>query len=179
MNSNWSYGLETAKFSFDVCDLDLWPPTLTFCMDIIFVTGNIFWKFHDDTMTGTLRKKCDRQTDGQTDRLKCSYNCLVAANNRAPLLSYIKLCASFHRHMWIQTGVAVRKLLNWFLTFVTLTFDLWPRSFAWISLLSLVISPENFMIRGWEHGEKGVTDRWTDGQTDGLKEVFLELLGRS
>ena len=25
--------------------------------------------------------------------------------NRAPLLCYFKLCASFHYHMWIQTGV--------------------------------------------------------------------------
>ena len=30
-------------------------------------------------------------------------------NNRAPLLYYVKLCASFHIHWWIQTGVTVRK----------------------------------------------------------------------
>ena len=30
-------------------------------------------------------------------------------NNRAPLLYYIKLCASFQIHWWIQTGVTVRK----------------------------------------------------------------------
>ena len=30
-------------------------------------------------------------------------------NNRAPLLYYIKLCASFQIHRWIQTGVTVRK----------------------------------------------------------------------
>ena len=46
--------------------------------------------------------------------------------NRAAFLSHIKLCASFHRHMLIQTGVTVRKLLNWVLTAVTFTFDLWP-----------------------------------------------------
>ena len=33
-------------------------------------------------------------------------------NNRAPLLCYIKLCASFHSHPWIQTGVTVRKRLS-------------------------------------------------------------------
>ena len=32
-------------------------------------------------------------------------------NNRAPLLSNIKLYVSFHHHMWIQTGVTVRKRL--------------------------------------------------------------------
>ena len=70
--------------------------------------------------------------------------------------------------MWIQTGVTVRKRLSWVVTSVTLTFDLWPWPFAWTSLLSLVITPENFMmIRWWEHSQKGVTDRRTDGQTDG------------
>ena len=39
---------------FDLCDLDLRPLTLTFCMDITFVNGNHFWKFHDDTMRETL-----------------------------------------------------------------------------------------------------------------------------
>ena len=84
-------------------------------------------------------------------------------NNRAPLLSNIKLCPSFHHQMWIQTGVTVRKRLDWVLTSVTLTFALWPLTFAWTSLLSLVITPENFMmIWWWEHSEKGVTDTPTD-----------------
>ena len=92
-------------------------------------------------------------------------------NNRAPLLSIIKLCASFHHHMWIQTGVTVRKRLSWVVTSVTLTFDLWPWPFAWTLPWSLVINPENYMIiRWWEHSQKGVTDRQTDGQTDGQTE---------
>ena len=52
MNPNSSYSPETDKLGFDLCDLDLWPLTLTFCMDITFVNGNNSWKFHDDTMTG-------------------------------------------------------------------------------------------------------------------------------
>ena len=88
-------------------------------------------------------------------------------NNRAPLLSIVKLYASFHHHTWIQSGVAVRKRLSWVVTSVTLTFDLWPWPFAWTSLLSLVITPENFMmIRWWEHSQKGVTDRQTDRRMD-------------
>ena len=46
-------------------------------------------------------------------------------NNRAPLLTNIKLCAPFH-HMGIQTVGTNRKRLNWVFTSVTLTFDLWP-----------------------------------------------------
>ena len=109
---------------------------------------------------------------------------MTLKNNRAPLLSIIKLYASSHHHMWIQTGVTVRKRWSWVVTSVTLTFDLWPWPFAWTSLLSLVITPENFMMVGWwEHSQKGVTDRRTnrrtDGQTDGRTEPFIELLGRS
>ena len=92
---------------------------------------------------------------------------MTLKNNRAPLLCCFQLCAWFHCHMWIQTGVRVRKRLSWVLTSVTLTFDLWPWPFAWTSLLSMVIIPENFMmIQWWEHGEKGVTDGQTDGRTD-------------
>ena len=96
---------------------------------------------------------------------------MTLKNNRAPLLSDIKLYASFHYHMSIPTGVTVRKRLSWVVTSVTLTFDLWPWPFAWTSLWSLVITPENFMmIRWWEHSQKGVTDRQTDGRTDGQTE---------
>ena len=45
-------------------------------------------------------------------------------------------------------------------------FDLWPWPwpFVWTSLQSMVITPENFMmIQWWEHNEKGVMDRQTDG----------------
>ena len=51
--------------------------------------------------------------------------------NRAPLLYYIKLCASFKSHLWIQTGITVRKhpirvKIVDFLTHVTLKFNGWP-----------------------------------------------------
>ena len=52
-------------------------------------------------------------------------------NNRAPLHFSFKLCASFHSHWWIQTGVTVRKRSIWFkigIFFrVTLKFDEWPK----------------------------------------------------
>ena len=98
---------------------------------------------------------------------------MTLKNNRAPLLSNIKLYASFYHHMGIQTGVTVRKRLSWVVTSVTLTFDLWPWPFAWTLLWSLVITPENFvMIRWWEHSQKGVTDRRTDGR---LRRIWSQL----
>ena len=56
---------------------------------------------------------------------------MTLKNNRAPLLYYFKLCASFRSHWWIQTGVTVRKRPIWvkihdFFSRVTLKFDGWP-----------------------------------------------------
>ena len=45
---------------FDLCDLDLWALTLTFSMDIPSVSGDYYWKFHDDIVRETLRKRCER-----------------------------------------------------------------------------------------------------------------------
>ena len=52
-------------------------------------------------------------------------------NNRAHLLYYIKLCASFQIHQWIETEVTVQKRsigvkIGDFLSCVTLKFDGWP-----------------------------------------------------
>ena len=38
---------------------------------------------------------------------------MTLKNNRAPLLSCFKFCASFHSHQWIQTRVTVRKRPIW------------------------------------------------------------------
>ena len=56
---------------------------------------------------------------------------MTLKNNRAPLLCYIKLCASFQSHRLIQTGVTVRKCsirvqIGDFLSRVTLKFERWP-----------------------------------------------------
>ena len=56
---------------------------------------------------------------------------MTSENNRAPLIYYIKLCASFQIHRWIQTEVTVRKRsirvkISNFLSRVTFKFDGWP-----------------------------------------------------
>ena len=57
--------------------------------------------------------------------------CMTSKNKRAPLLYYIKLCASFQIHWWIETEVTVQKRSIWvkirnFLSRVTLKFEGWP-----------------------------------------------------
>ena len=63
----------------------------------------------------------------------CNFSNLMndLKNNKALLLYYIKLCASFQIHRWIQTGVTVRKYsiqvrIADFLSCVTLKFYGWP-----------------------------------------------------
>ena len=56
---------------------------------------------------------------------------ITSKNNRALLLYYVKLCASFQIHWWIQTGFTVHKRSIWveigdMLSCVTLKFDGWP-----------------------------------------------------
>ena len=62
-----------------------WPLTLTFCMGITFVNSNHSWNVHDNTMTGTLSKRCDRQSDGQTDGMNI---CKAAGSQLKILVSH-------------------------------------------------------------------------------------------
>ena len=49
---------------------------------------------------------------------------MTPKNNRAPLLCYFKLFASFRSHWWIQTGVTVRKRLIWVI--IDAFWAVWP-----------------------------------------------------
>ena len=55
---------------------------------------------------------------------------MTSKNNRALLLYYVKLCASFQIHWWIQTGFvqkhSIRVEIGDMLSHVTLKFDGWP-----------------------------------------------------
>ena len=56
---------------------------------------------------------------------------MASKNHRAPLPHYIKLCASFQSHQWIESGATVQKRsirvkIGDFLSRVTLKFDGWP-----------------------------------------------------
>ena len=78
--------------------------------------------------------------------------------NKAPLLCHFKFYASFHSHLWIQIGVLDWKCPNWGkICFHLCNLDLWPWPFAWTSLLSRVITHENFMMIRLE--KHCVTDR--------------------
>ena len=106
---------------------------------------------------------------------------MTLKNNRTPLLSNITLFASFYHHISIQTGITVRKRLRWVLTFVTLTFDLWPLTLSFCMDITFVNSHNSRkfhddMMRGtlWKKCHRR-TDRQTDRRTDGLRAAWSQL----
>ena len=181
VNSNWSFSPETPnlgqiRWFLEPCDLEIRRMTFKNNRAPLLCYFKLWAAFHSHLVISNWRYSPETPNLGQIRRFlaPCDLETwqMTLKNNRAPLLSNIKLYASFHHHMCIQTGVTVRKRLSWVVTSVTLTFDLWPWPIAWTLPWSLVITPENFMmIRWWEHSEKGVTD--------GQKIPFIELLGRS
>ena len=186
MKLNWSYSPKTPNLDqnrrfFIPCDLKIWQMTWKTIGHLSLPTSSFvhyfvaIGEFKLELQSGN--SKFGSKSAIFLSPVTFKFNLTdYLENNRAPLLGYFKLLQS---HQWIQTGVAVRKRLNSGLTYVTLTFDLWPWPFAWTSLLSMVITPENFIkIRWEEHSEKGC-HRQTDRQTDRRAEVFLELLVRS
>ena len=125
MNSNWSYSPETPNLGqsrrfLEPCDFEIWRMTLNKAnlRDLIAATGLVI----------LLKLDLNRQFFSPCD-LKIWW--MTPKNNRAPLLCYFKLFASFRSHWWIQTGVTVQKHLIWvkidaFFSCVTLKFDGWP-----------------------------------------------------
>ena len=71
---------------------------------------------------------------------------MTLKNNRAPLLYYIKLCASFQSHELIQSGVTVwkrsiRVKIGNFLSRATLKFKGWP----WKTIKHLPYAASSFL----------------------------------
>ena len=78
---------------------------------------------------------------------------MTLQNNRAPLLCYFKLCASFHTHWWFQISVTVRKRsirvkIDDFLSRVTLKFDGWPSKTIGHLFYDTSSSVQHFMAIG-------------------------------
>ena len=134
VNSNWSYSPETPNLGqirrfLEPCDLEIWRMTLKNNRAPLPCYFKLCAAFHSHWWIQTSYSP-ETPNLGQICRFLalCDLEIwrMTFKNNRAPLLSNIKLYVSFHHHMWIQTGVTVRKRLSWVLTSVTLTFDLWP-----------------------------------------------------
>ena len=125
------------------CDLEIWRMTLknnraplqcyfklcaSFCSHWQRCQHSIFKMLNDFEIQGKTRQiwgiwKLRLAYSPETPNLGqyrwCFVPCdleiwwMTLENNRAPLLCCFKLCATFHSHRWIQTGVAVRKRPIW------------------------------------------------------------------
>ena len=117
---------------FSPCDLEIWwmtlennrAPLLYYIK--LCASFQIHWWIETEV---TVRKRSIRVKIG--DFSSCVTLKFDLENNRAPLLCCFKLCASFHSHQWIQTGVTVRKRpilvkIDDCFSRVTLKFNGWP-----------------------------------------------------
>ena len=119
MNSNWNHSPETLNLGqnwwfFSRCDINWWM-TLTNNRAHILCYFKLCASFHShlSIQNGvTVRKLWVKISDFN---VLCDLQIwrITLKNNRAPLLCYIKLSASFHSHMWIQNGATVRKRSIW------------------------------------------------------------------
>ena len=135
MNSNWSYSLETSNSGsnrrfFVLCDREIWWMTLKNNRAPLICCFKLCASFHSHQwiQTGVTvpKRPIWVRTDNIFSRMTLKFDGWPWKNNRAHLLSIIKLCASFHSHMWIQTAATVRKRLYWVLTLI---FEPWPWPF--------------------------------------------------
>ena len=182
MNSNWGCSPETHHLGrirrfLEPCDPEFWRMTLQNTRAPLLCYFKLCVSFHTHRWIQIWVASGNSQFRSKSTIFWAVWPGNLTddlENNRAPLLCYFKLCASFRSHWWIQTGVTVQKRPIWVKFDDFLSPWPWPLTSdldllhghhfgPWTSLWSLVITPENFMmIRWWEHCQKGVTDRQTD-----------------
>ena len=117
VNSNWSYSPETPNLGqirrfLEPCDLEIWRMTFKNNRAPLLCYFKLCASFHSHwwIQTGvTVRKRPIWVKFSISAPCDLEIWRMTLKNNRAPLLSNIKLYVSFHHHMWIQTGVTVRK----------------------------------------------------------------------
>ena len=112
---NAPFGSKLVIF-FVPCDLKIWQMTLKTIGHIFSATSSFVLHF-----IAIYQFKMELQSGKAKfgSKLGIFLSCdleiwqLTLKNNRAPLLCYFKLSASFHSHLWIQNGVTLRKRSIW------------------------------------------------------------------
>ena len=126
-------------------------PALSQALDELFIWNTL----HNFKKQGKSEgfDSCDRPSNIKLDSNRQLFHpCdreiwwMTKKNNRALLLYYVKLCASFQIHWWIQTGFTVQKRpipvgIGDILSCVTLKFDGWP----WLTIGHLFYVTSTFV----------------------------------
>ena len=118
---------------FDICDRPSNLAQIGFKSSIFQPMWH--WNFMHDSINSNWSYNPERLKSGQNRQsfVPCDLEIwwMAMKNNRAPLLCYVKLCASFRRsHWWFQPGVTLRKRPIWikiddFFSRGTLKFNRW------------------------------------------------------
>ena len=134
---------------FSPCDLEIWWMTLknNRVLLLYYVKLCASFQIHQWIRAGVTVRKCSIQV--KIDILSpvtLKFDGWPWKKNRAPLLYYIELCASFQIHRWSQTWITVRKRsiqvkIGNFLSRVTLNLDEWP----WKTIGHLFYAASNFV----------------------------------
>ena len=77
------------------------------------------------------------------------FSWMTLKNNRAPLICFLELCASFYSNRWIQTGVTIRNHPNQ----VKVQFwHVWIWHYiAWSLILTMVLNDLDPELRAYSH----------------------------
>ena len=115
VNSNWSYSPETPNLGqirrfLEPCDLEIWRMTFKNNRAPLLCYFKLCASFHSH-LNSNWSYSPEKSGSNSAILAPCNLEIwrMTLKNNRALLLSNIKLYVSFHHHMWIQTGVTVRK----------------------------------------------------------------------
>ena len=126
-SGNAKFGSKSAIF-FVPCDLEIsWMSLKNNRAPLLcYVKRCASCRSHRWLETGVIVEKRPIQVNNCNFFVTCDLEIwrMTLKNNRAPLPYYVKLCASFHGHMWIQNWSYVWKRLNCF--FYLCDLDLWP-----------------------------------------------------
>ena len=144
MNSNWNYSQETPNLG--QIRRFLGPVTLKFdgwpskTIGHLFYATSSFVQHFIAIGEFKLELQSGNAQSGSNSAIlaPCDLEIwrMTLKNNRAPVLSNIKLYVSFHHHMWIQTGVTVRKRFKLGRDLCDL--GLWPLTLIFCMYLTLV-----------------------------------------
>ena len=94
------------------CDLEIWQMTLEKNRAPLLCCFKLCTSFHSHQW---IQLKLQSRNAQFRSKSVIFFPCdleiwwMILKNNRTPLLCYIKLCATFQSHRWIQTGVTLRK----------------------------------------------------------------------
>ena len=99
---------------------------------------------------------------------------ITLKNNRAPLLYCFRLCASFHSHQWILTGVTVRKPPIWVkIDFFLVSCDLKFARWSWKTIGNLFYNASSFVHHLKAIGKLKLKSQSGNAQSGSKSAIFL------